>query len=52
MREHSRKPDEFYEMVDVLCIGRKLDFFSREPRPGWAQFGNDTAKFERTASGA
>jgi MT-A70 len=34
MREHSRKPDEFYAMVDSLCVGRKLDYFSREPREG------------------
>ncbi len=45
MRQHSRKPDEFYELVESLCIGRKLDYFSREPRPGWEQFGNDLAKF-------
>lgn len=45
MREHSRKPDEFYAMVDTLCHGRKLDFFSREGRPGWEQFGNDMEKF-------
>ena len=44
-REHSRKPDEFYALVDGLCVGRKLDYFSRESRPGWAQFGNDVAKF-------
>ena len=45
-REHSRKPDEFYEMVETLCPGRKLDFFSREPRPGWEQFGNDVERFK------
>lgn len=45
MREHSRKPDEFYALVDSLCVGRKLDFFSREQRPGWAQFGDETKKF-------
>lgn len=45
MREHSRKPDEFYAMVDALCAGRKLDFFSREQREGWEQFGNDTQRF-------
>lgn len=45
LREHSRKPDEFYAMVDELCIGRKIDWFSRERREGWEQFGNDTAKF-------
>lgn len=45
MREHSRKPDEFYAMVDSLCIGRKLDYFSREKRHGWEQIGNTTEKF-------
>ena len=44
-REHSRKTDEFYGLVESLCVGRKLDHFSREPRPGWAQFGNDLDKF-------
>ena len=46
LREHSRKPDEFYEMVEALCPGRKLDFFSREGRDGWFQFGNDLEKFD------
>lgn len=46
LREHSRKPDEFYALVDSLCVGRKLDFFSREPREGWEQFGNDCGKFQ------
>lgn len=45
LREHSRKPDEFYEMVAELCPGRRLDFFSRESREGWEQFGNDLEKF-------
>ena len=45
LREHSRKPDEFYEMVDSLCIGRKLDYYSREQRKGWEQFGNEMARF-------
>ncbi len=44
-REHSRKPDEFYEMVKSLCVGRRLDYFSREARPGWEQFGNEPRKF-------
>jgi len=29
-REHSRKPDAFFNMVDKLCVGRKLEYFSRE----------------------
>ena len=44
-REHSRKPDAFFEMVDKICIGRKLEYFSREQRNGWDVFGNDTQKF-------
>jgi N6-adenosine-specific RNA methylase IME4 len=44
-REHSRKPDAFYHLVDSLCVGRKLECYSREPRPGWEQYGNDPAKF-------
>jgi len=44
-REHSRKPDEFFEMVDDICVGAKLEYFSREKREGWDTFGNDTDKF-------
>jgi len=45
-RQHSRKPDAFYEMVDKLCVGRKFDYFSRQQRDGWESYGNDTEKFE------
>lgn len=45
-REHSRKPDGFYEMVEDITAGRRADIFSREPRPGWASFGNDTERFQ------
>jgi len=45
LREHSRKPDEFYALVESLCPGRKLDYFSREKREGWAQVGNEPNKF-------
>lgn len=44
-REHSRKPEEFYQMIDKTCNGRKLDYFSREKRDGWAQFGNERGRF-------
>lgn len=44
-REHSRKPDVFYRMVEECTVGRRLEMFSREQRPGWGAFGNDTAKF-------
>ena len=45
-REHSRKPDEFYKLVETLCMGRRLDYFSRERRPGWAQLGSEPEKFQ------
>ena len=49
LREHSRKPDAFYEMVDGLCVGARLDYFSREKRDGWAQVGNTTDLFKQEA---
>jgi N6-adenosine-specific RNA methylase IME4 len=44
-REHSRKPDVFYKLIDENFVGRKLDYFSREHRNGWTLYGNDTGKF-------
>src|ERR1035437_362589 len=44
-REHSRKPNIFYELVDKITIGSKLDYFSREERKGWNTFGAETNKF-------
>lgn len=44
-REHSRKPDEFYTMVDALCVGTKCELFSREERDGWKNFGSEIGKF-------
>jgi N6-adenosine-specific RNA methylase IME4 len=40
VREHSRKPDEFYELVEALCPGSKVELFCRYPRPGWAAHGD------------
>lgn len=45
MREHSRKPDEFYSLVDSLCVGYKLDWFARQARDGWSVFGAEQEKF-------
>jgi N6-adenosine-specific RNA methylase IME4 len=45
LREHSRKPDEFYRLVESLCPGTRLEMFAREPRPGWAAWGAETEKF-------
>ena len=44
-REHSRKPEIFYTMIEEITVGRKLNFFSREEKEGWTSYGNDTEKF-------
>jgi N6-adenosine-specific RNA methylase IME4 len=44
-REHSRKPDSFFEMIEQITLGRRLEYFSREKRNGWEVFGNDINKF-------
>ena len=45
-REHSRKPDEAYQMIEALYpSSTKMDVFSREKREGWEQFGNEISKF-------
>jgi N6-adenosine-specific RNA methylase IME4 len=44
-REHSRKPDSFFTMIETITKGRRLEYFSREKRDGWEVFGNDINKF-------
>jgi N6-adenosine-specific RNA methylase IME4 len=39
-REHSRKPDEQYELIESCSWGPYLELFSRGTRPGWAVWGN------------
>jgi N6-adenosine-specific RNA methylase IME4 len=34
-REHSRKPDEVYDLVERLVAGPYLELFARQRRPGW-----------------
>jgi N6-adenosine-specific RNA methylase IME4 len=45
LREHSRKPDEFFALVDALCPGTKLEMFARETRAGWGSWGAETERF-------
>lgn len=45
-REHSRKPDLLYEVIEKHCPGSKLELFARAPRQNWAQWGAEPRKFE------
>lgn len=40
-REHSRKPDEQYQIIEECSPGPYLELFARHPRPGWTQWGNE-----------
>ena len=42
-REHSRKPDEAYGIVEACSPPDYLELFARHPRPGWAQWGDELA---------
>ena len=40
-REHSRKPDEFYDLIEACSPGPRLEMFARHHRAGWSQWGNE-----------
>lgn len=48
-REHSRKPDEFYDVVRRVTGDGRTDIFSREPREGFEQIGNEADLFGEAA---
>jgi N6-adenosine-specific RNA methylase IME4 len=47
-REHSRKPDEQYGLIESCSPGPRLEMFARGPRPGWAVWGNQSADYAPT----
>lgn len=40
-REHSRKPNEIYELIEQCSPGPYLELFARFRRSGWDQWGNE-----------
>jgi N6-adenosine-specific RNA methylase IME4 len=46
-REHSRKPEEFFERAVQYTDGPYLELFSRRPRAGWVTCGDEAEKFAR-----
>ena len=43
-REHSRKPDEQYPIIESCSPGPYLELFARYARPGWYLWGNEAAE--------
>jgi N6-adenosine-specific RNA methylase IME4 len=48
-RQHSRKPDEFYERVERYADGPRLEMFARQSRPGWTTWGSEATYFDEAA---
>lgn len=40
-REHSRKPDEVYDLIEQCSPGPYVELFARFRRTGWDQWGNE-----------
>jgi len=44
-REHSRKPDEMYEIIEACSPGPYLELFARGKRKGWKQWGDEVDEY-------
>lgn len=44
-QEHSRKPDELYEIIEECSPGPYLELFARGSRPGWNVWGNQAEDY-------
>jgi N6-adenosine-specific RNA methylase IME4 len=40
-REHSRKPDELYDIIEACSPAPYLELFARHARHGWSQWGDE-----------
>lgn len=47
-REHSRKPDEQYGIIETCSPGPYLELFGRGPRKGWTTWGNQAEEYSPT----
>jgi N6-adenosine-specific RNA methylase IME4 len=44
-REHSRKPDEAYEIIEAMYPELpKIELFARHARPNWSAWGNEISR--------
>jgi len=44
-REHSRKPDELYAIIEACSPGPFLELFARGQRADWEQWGNEVLDY-------
>lgn len=44
-REHSRKPDELYDIIEACSRGPFLELFARGPRKGWSVWGDQAEDY-------
>lgn len=44
-REHSRKPDEQYDIIESCSPGPFIELFARGPRKGWFVWGNQAETY-------
>jgi N6-adenosine-specific RNA methylase IME4 len=44
-REHSKKPDELYELIEACSPGPYLELFARGKRQSWEQWGNEVEEY-------
>jgi N6-adenosine-specific RNA methylase IME4 len=47
-REHSRKPDELYEIIEKCSPGPYLEMFARGTREGWVAWGYESKEYDIT----
>jgi N6-adenosine-specific RNA methylase IME4 len=47
-REHSRKPDELYGIIEACSPGPYLELFARGPQKGWVSWGNQAEEYSPT----
>ncbi len=47
-REHSRKPDELYDLIESCSRGPFIELFARSTRKNWVGWGNQAEDYEIT----
>ena len=46
-QEHSRKPDELYELIEACSPGPYLELFARRTAKGWTSWGDEVESYAK-----